>query len=92
MNAVLTTGDTDLGTVVVDAKGMTVADLRQGTPNGVTPCTGGCLGLWRGRRGLRQPGRRGVDGDVGAITRDDGTKRVTLDGYRSTTGGRRECG
>ena len=39
-NAVLTTGDTELGTVVVDAKGMTVYVFDKDTPgSGVSTCT-----------------------------------------------------
>ncbi len=82
-NAVLTTGDTDLGTVVVDAKGMTVYVFDKDTPgSGVSTCTGGCLEAWPPVvADSDSPVADGVDGDVGTITRDDGTKQVTLDGY-----------
>ncbi|TFV78622.1 hypothetical protein E4P40_18535 [Blastococcus sp. CT_GayMR20] len=81
--AELGTADSDLGTIVVDADGMTVYVFDKDTPgSGESTCTGGCLEAWPPvTTDADSPVVDGVDGDVGTITRDDGTKQVTLDGY-----------
>ena len=81
-DAVLTTADSDLGEIVVDADGRTVYVFDKDTPgSGKSACGGDCLAKWppvvasSGR-----PVADGVTGQVGTITRDDGSKQVTLGG------------
>jgi predicted lipoprotein with Yx(FWY)xxD motif len=81
-DAVLTTSDSDLGKVVVDADGRTVYVFDKDMPgSGTSACTGDCLAKWPP---VKAPAgdltADGVTGEVGTITRDDGTKQVTLGG------------
>jgi predicted lipoprotein with Yx(FWY)xxD motif len=78
----LKTADSGLGTVVVDSDGRTVYVFDKDTPgSGKSACGGDCLAKWppvvasSGR-----PVADGVTGQVGTITRDDGSKQVTLGG------------
>ena len=81
--AELRTADTDLGNIVVDSEGMTVYVFDNDTPDsGESSCTGGCLEAWPPVvTESDSPSVDGVTGEVGTITRDDGTKQVTLDGW-----------
>jgi predicted lipoprotein with Yx(FWY)xxD motif len=81
--AELRTADTDLGNIVVDSEGMTVYVFDSDTPDsGESSCTGGCLEAWPPVvTESDSPSVDGVTGEVGTITRDDGTKQVTLDGW-----------
>jgi len=81
-DAVLATAESDLGTIVVDAEGMTVYVFDNDTPgSGESSCTGGCLEAWPPvTSDTDSPAADGISGDVGTITRDDGTEQVTLDG------------
>ena len=81
-DAVLATADSDLGTIVVDADGRTVYVFDKDTAgSGTSACTGDCLAKWPP---VKAPAgdltADGVTGEVGTITRDDGTKQVTLGG------------
>jgi len=78
----LKTASTKLGTVVVDGAGKTVYVFDKDTKgSGKSVCTGGCAGLWPAVKATGgTPTATGVMGTVGTITRDDGTKQVTLDG------------
>ncbi len=80
--AELATADSDLGTIVVDGDGMTVYVFDEDTPgSGKSSCTGGCLEAWPPVVPQSDsPVADGVTGDVGTITRDDGTAQLTLDG------------
>jgi predicted lipoprotein with Yx(FWY)xxD motif len=80
--AVLATADTALGHIVVDGKGMTVYVFDKDTPgSGKSACTGGCLAAWPAVvADSAHPEVDGVSGEVGTITRDDGTLQVTLAG------------
>jgi predicted lipoprotein with Yx(FWY)xxD motif len=82
-DAVLATAHTDLGTVVVDGEGMTVYVFDRDTPgSGASSCSGQCLQAWPpvvAESG--SPAVEGVTGEVGTITRDDGTRQVTLEGW-----------
>jgi predicted lipoprotein with Yx(FWY)xxD motif len=82
-DAELRTADTDLGNIVVDSKGMTVYVFDKDTPDsGESSCTGGCLEAWPPVvTESDSPSVDGVTGEVATITRDDGTKQVTLDGW-----------
>jgi predicted lipoprotein with Yx(FWY)xxD motif len=81
-DAVLAAADTDLGEIVVDGKGMTVYVFDKDTPgSGESACTGGCLEAWPPVVAESEsPTAEGVSGEVGTITRDDGTLQVTLGG------------
>jgi predicted lipoprotein with Yx(FWY)xxD motif len=81
-DAVLATADSPLGQIVVDGQGRTVYVFDKDTAgSGASACSGGCLQAWPAvTTESADPAVDGVDGDVGTITRDDGTKQVTLDG------------
>jgi len=78
----LRTADSDLGTIVVDADGRTVYVSDGDDPgSGKSSCTGGCAAQWPPvEAGAGAPSGDGVDGELGTITRDDGTMQVTLGG------------
>ena len=80
--AVLKTGSTSLGTVVVDGKGLTAYVFDKDTPNsGKSVCTGACAAQWPAIDATSDhPTVTGVSGTVGTITGVDGKKQVTLDG------------
>ena len=81
-DAVLSTADSDLGTIVVDADGRTVYVFDKDTAgSGQSACSGDCLAKWPAvTADSDSPEVDGVDGDVGTITRDDGSTQVTLNG------------
>jgi predicted lipoprotein with Yx(FWY)xxD motif len=81
-NAVLSTADGSLGTMVVDADGRTVYVFDKDTAgSGTSACSGDCINDWPAvTADSDSPEVDGVTGDVGTITRDDGSKQVTLDG------------
>ena len=81
-DAVLSTADSDLGTIVVDADGRTVYVFDKDTAgSGASACSGDCLAKWPAvTADSDAPAVDGVSGDVGTITRDDGSTQVTLDG------------
>lgn len=73
-----------LGKVLVNAAGMTLYVYTQDTPGkGTSTCTGGCATTWpplvAPSSGTPQAAP-GVTGALGAITRADGTKQVTMNG------------
>ncbi|WP_226657745.1 hypothetical protein [Leifsonia sp. LS1] len=80
---VLTTGDTSLGTVVVDGAGLTVYVFDKDTQNsGKSSCSGACAAQWPAvEAGAATPAVTGVSGTVGTITGVDGKRQVTLDGW-----------
>ncbi len=82
-NAALTTGDSEFGEIVVDGEGMTVYVFDKDVQNsGKSNCSGDCLVAWPPVVAESDsPTVEGVSGEVGTITRDDGTKQVTLDGW-----------
>ena len=69
--------------IVVDGDGMTVYVFDKDTPgSGTSACSGGCLQAWPPVvADSESPTVEGVSGEVGTITRDDGTLQVTLEGY-----------
>lgn len=81
--AVLSTRATSLGTIVVDARGMTVYEFGKDTMGATTSaCTGGCATLWpEVHAGAGTPQVSGVTGTVGTITGTDGQAQVTLNGW-----------
>jgi predicted lipoprotein with Yx(FWY)xxD motif len=81
--AALKTGDTSLGTVVVDGKGLTVYVFDKDTQNsGKSSCSGACAAQWPAvEADSAKPDVTGVTGTVGTITGVDGGKQLTLDGW-----------
>ncbi|MFC7876448.1 hypothetical protein [Isoptericola sp. NPDC057391] len=79
---VLSTADSDLGTIVVDGQGMTVYYYTPDEPgSGESVCTGECLAAWPPvHAGDGTPQVQGVTAEVGTITGNDGEPQVTLDG------------
>ena len=79
---VLATAGTALGKVVVDADGRTVYVFDKDTPgSGTSACTGACLATWPPVTATSGDlTTDGVTGQVGTITRDDGTEQLTLGG------------
>jgi predicted lipoprotein with Yx(FWY)xxD motif len=81
-DVVLTTGDSELGEIVVDGDGLTVYYFSSDQPgSGESTCTGECLAAWPPvHAGSEDPQVEGVDAEVGTITGTDGELQVTLDG------------
>jgi predicted lipoprotein with Yx(FWY)xxD motif len=79
---VLKTASTSLGTVVVTSDGKTVYAFDKDTMNsGKSACNAGCSGLWPAVTATgSSPTAAGVSAKLGTITREDGTKQITLDG------------
>jgi predicted lipoprotein with Yx(FWY)xxD motif len=79
----LTTETTRAGTVLASSRGLTLYYYGEDKPHsGKSVCTGGCATAWpplaapvKAPAGVRLPGKLGV------ITRPNGVKQVTLDGY-----------
>ena len=72
-----------VGTILVAASnGLTVYNFSRDTP-GVSNCTGGCIGNWPPltvASGQTPTGGPGVTGQLGTITRADGSLQVTYKG------------
>jgi predicted lipoprotein with Yx(FWY)xxD motif len=81
----LKTEATRAGTVLASPKGLTLYYYAGDKPgSGRSACTGGCAAAWpalvapvRAPNGVRLPGT----GTIGFITRPDGTRQVTINGY-----------
>ena len=80
--AVLSTANSSLGRVVVDADGRTVYVFDKDTAApGKSACTGACQAMWPPVQATSgELTVRDVTGQIGTITRADGTKQVTLGG------------
>ncbi|NUP59899.1 MAG: hypothetical protein HOQ06_10570 [Pseudarthrobacter sp.] len=80
--AELMTASSSAGTIVVDAKGMSVYFFTKDTKgSGTSACTGGCLTQWPPvTTTSATPSASGVTGTLGTITTPDGKKQVTLNG------------
>ncbi|WP_427017904.1 COG4315 family predicted lipoprotein [Pseudarthrobacter sp. P1] len=80
--AVLKAATSTLGKIVVDAVGKTVYYFDKDTAgSGKSACSGGCAAVWPAVVATSAtPAVDGVTGTVGTITRDDGTKQVTING------------
>lgn len=81
-DAVLSTADSSLGEIVVDGEGRTAYVFDEDTAgSGESACSGRCLDIWPPiTTDSDSPAVDGVEGEVGTITRDDGTRQITLDG------------
>lgn len=79
----LGTAESSLGTIVVNADGMSVYVFDKDTPNsGASTCEGECLDNWPAV--MVEEGSLEVDGVTGTvdtITRTDGSLQVTLNGW-----------
>ena len=80
--AVLKTASTSMGTVLEDQQGKVVYEFAADSPNH-SSCTGSCLTYWPV---VKAPAHvpssvPGVTGKVGVITRSDGTKQLTINGW-----------
>lgn len=73
---------TSLGTILVDGSGRTVYEFANDT-NGASACTGGCAGNWPPvpAPATLPTSLPGVTGQLGAITRQDGTSQLTVAGH-----------
>ena len=81
-NAALKTASTSLGKVVVDSGGRTVYVFDKDTAgSGKSACAGDCLAKWPPVEATSGDlTGHDVTGQIGTITRDDGTEQVTLGG------------
>jgi predicted lipoprotein with Yx(FWY)xxD motif len=74
--------ESDLGTILVDGRGMTLylftADTRG---SGASTCEGQCLALWPPLLGPAEDGPGIEDDLLGTITRSDGRMQATYDGW-----------
>ena len=78
----LKTASSRAGTIVVDAKGMSVyfftKDIKD---SGTSACTGACLSMWPPVLSTAAtPSAEGISGSLGTIATSDGAKQVTLNG------------
>ncbi len=80
-SAVLKTEHTKLGTVLTDAKGLTLYWFAKDTPS-ASACTGACAAAWPPVTGIPQVAS-GVTltGKLGEIRRADGTTQATYNGH-----------
>jgi predicted lipoprotein with Yx(FWY)xxD motif len=70
-----------LGMILVDGEGMTLYRFDNDTA-GVSNCSGGCLTAWPPLLTESEPvALEGVIGEIGTITRGDGTMQVTVNGF-----------
>ena len=82
-DALLTTADSSLGEIVVDAEGMTVYMFDSDTQGASSStCSGQCAANWPAvTTESDAPAVEGVTGEVGTITGIDGALQVTLNGW-----------
>ena len=79
--AELTTATTALGTILVDGHGRAVYRFA-GDMKGQSNCTGACLQYWPAVTSSDKPTAAGsVTAGLGVITRSDGTKQLTVNGW-----------
>lgn len=80
--AELMTASSSAGTIVVDAKGMSVYFFTKDTKDsGTSACTGACLVQWPPvTTTSATPAASGITGTLGTIPTPDGKKQVTLNG------------
>jgi predicted lipoprotein with Yx(FWY)xxD motif len=79
----LKTAKTSAGTVLTSAGGYVLYYFTADKPgSGVSTCTGSCASTWPPLTGTVQaPPGVTMPGPLGVITRADGTKQVTINGY-----------
>jgi predicted lipoprotein with Yx(FWY)xxD motif len=79
----LKTAPASAGTILASAGGYVLYYFTQDKRgSGVSTCTGNCASLWPPLTGTVQaPAGVALPGPLGMITRADGTKQVTINGY-----------
>ncbi|GAA1945016.1 COG4315 family predicted lipoprotein [Kitasatospora viridis] len=71
-----------LGQIVTDGNGFTLYRFDSDTNSPPTSnCTGSCAATWPAATVTGQPSGSGVSGTLGTITRADGSKQLTLNGW-----------
>jgi predicted lipoprotein with Yx(FWY)xxD motif len=77
----LATTSTSLGTILTDSAGKTIYSFAADT-NGVSNCSGSCASYWPPVpvSGSVPKDPQGVTAKLGELTRDDGTKQLTVNG------------
>lgn len=73
---VVTTADSDLGTILVDGEGMTLYLFTQDSPN-TSVCFDDCLAAWPILEGEPTAGGEADDSLLGSFEREDGTVQAT---------------
>jgi predicted lipoprotein with Yx(FWY)xxD motif len=78
----IATQSTALGVILVDGSGRTVYEFANDT-NGTSACTGACAANWPpvAAPSPLPASLSGVTGQLGAITRDDGSSQLTIAGH-----------
>jgi predicted lipoprotein with Yx(FWY)xxD motif len=81
-DALLAAADTPLGTVLVDTRGRTVYQFAADSP-GHSSCVGSCAQYWPPvpAPATLPASLPGVTGTLGSITRADGSRQLTVDGW-----------
>ncbi|QDO90133.1 hypothetical protein FNH13_18870 [Ornithinimicrobium ciconiae] len=77
---VVTTADTDLGTILVDGDGMTLYLFTQDSPNS-SVCLDDCLVAWPILEGEPSAGGDADDSKLGSLERADGTVQATYNDW-----------
>jgi predicted lipoprotein with Yx(FWY)xxD motif len=73
--------DSDLGSILTDADGMTIYFFANDT-EGVSNCEGDCLENWPPVEAEDSPvAGEGVTAELGTIERSDGTTQLTINGF-----------
>jgi len=81
-DATVVTGSSDLGTILVDGKGMTLYLFTKDTQgSGESVCEGECLAAWPPLLGEPQAGEGTDQALLGTITRSDGTTQASYNGW-----------
>jgi predicted lipoprotein with Yx(FWY)xxD motif len=80
--AAVSTQATSLGVILVDGQGRTVYEFANDT-NGVSACNGACAANWPpvAAPSPLPTSLPGVTGQLGSITRQDGTSQLTVAGH-----------
>jgi predicted lipoprotein with Yx(FWY)xxD motif len=80
--AALTTASSPLGEIIADEAGYTVYTFTKDSPNsGVSNCYDDCAMTWPAVSASSTSAVDGVTGEVGSITRTDGTTQLTVNGW-----------
>ncbi|WP_309131031.1 hypothetical protein [Brevibacterium sp.] len=78
----LATAESEFGTIVVDARGMTIYQFDKDEPgSGTSTCAGECAQKWPAVTGGDAPELDGITGTVDTITGVDGQPQLTLNGW-----------
>lgn len=81
-DATVMTASSDLGTILVDGKGMTLYLFTKDTQgSGKSTCEGECLAAWPPLLGDPQAGEATDQALLGTITRSDGTTQASYNGW-----------